>query len=61
MKTIYVIMGNDYPEAAFSEEKRAEAFVAKMKGKLTLLDGTPARPTRIHWRYYSFELDKDPL
>lgn len=58
--TIYVIMGNDYPEAVFSEEKLAVAFVAKMKGKLTSLDGTSANPTRVHWRYYPFELDKDP-
>lgn len=58
MSTVYVIMGNDYPEAVFSNEDVAKAFIAKMKPRPG--EGTPADPVRIHWRYYPFELDKDP-
>jgi len=51
---IYVVMGNDYPKAAFSSEQKAEEFIAVMKAA----DKKADRSGRIYWRSYEFELDK---
>lgn len=48
--TVYVIMGNDYPEAVFSLYSDAAAFIAeKQKANVEL---------RINWRSYSFNLNE---
>lgn len=56
IKTVYVVMGNDFPEAVLSTEQAADKFIKKMKGK----PGDARQAFRIHWRYYSFQLNKTP-
>lgn len=48
---VYVIMGNDYPDAVFSSREVAEKFVAEKKKERK--DGL----TPIYWRSYEFEMD----
>lgn len=47
-RKVFVVMGNDYPDAVFSEEAAAEAF-CKMRRAVP--------GSRINWRVYDFELD----
>lgn len=47
-RKVFVVMGNDYPDAVFSEEAVAEAF-CKMRRAVP--------GSRINWRVYDFELD----
>jgi hypothetical protein len=53
---VYVVMGNDFPEAVFSKEKDAEAFCAEKVGKKPH-KGLPA--AHVHWRTYEFKLDRE--
>jgi hypothetical protein len=46
--TVYVIMGNDFPEAVFSEFEDARAFIDKKKLECNW----------INWRSYAFKLDE---
>lgn len=52
---VYVIMGNDYPDAVFSDKVVASAYCEKRKKE-------PANNTydtpRIYWRSYEFALDE---
>lgn len=48
--TVYVIMGNDYPEAVFSLYSDAAAFIEEKKKANTEL--------KIHWRSYAFNLNE---
>lgn len=48
---VFVIMGNDFPEAVRHSEIEAKDFVTEMK----TLDKEPGQ-RRIHWRYYEFEM-----
>jgi hypothetical protein len=48
MKTVWVVMGNDYPDAVFSTEEAAEAHCALQRLKTK----------RIHWRVYGFAVRK---
>jgi len=52
--TVYVVMGNDYPDAVFTSEQVAKAYVLKKKAHRDL-----HRVTRIHWRYYEFTLNRE--
>jgi hypothetical protein len=45
---VYVVMGNDYPDAVFTNEAAALRH-CEAKTKLGRAD-----VTRIHWRYYDF-------
>jgi len=47
---IYVVMGNDFPEAIFSEKDAAERFC---KRQPTLCGGS-----RVYWNVYDFTLDE---
>lgn len=50
MKTkVWVVMGNDFPDAVFSSEEKATAYCAEKKKE-------PSPGARIHWRSYEFEL-----
>lgn len=53
---IHVVMGNDYPAAAFDDDKLAAAFIEKMKSKSGMLPGSTT--PRVYWRAYEFELNK---
>lgn len=51
---VFVVMGNDFPDAAFSTEAAANAYVERKKAE--------PRPegsrSRIYWRAYDFVLDQ---
>ncbi len=54
---VYVVMGNDYPDAVFQAEAAAEKYV----GERTISEKAAAsKPDmfhrRIYYRYYEFEL-----
>jgi len=57
MKNVYVVMGNDFPEAVFSSDADAQAFCEKIR------DVPPAHKfgPRIHWRVYNFVLDHEKI
>ena len=49
---VYVVMGNDFPEAVFASREAADRFCADrerehVKGQV-----------RIHWRAYDFKVNK---
>lgn len=52
---VYIVMGNDFPDAVFSNKTKAEEYVEKKKTE------TPKFPltgtARIYWRCYEFELN----
>lgn len=50
---VWVIMGNDFPDAVFSSEKAADKHVEKMKAET---DKRPGGTPRIYWRSYEFTL-----
>lgn len=45
---VYVVMGNDYPDAVFTTQELADAYCAKQK-QVDLMNGR-----RIYWRVYPF-------
>ena len=53
---VYVIMGNDYPDAVFRRKDEAEAYVEKKKKE----DEIQQRQGhgRIYWRVYDFDLQE---
>lgn len=53
---VHVVMGNDYPAAVFDDDKLAAAFIEKMDGPS---NKTKFGHSRIHWRAYEFELNKE--
>lgn len=64
MTTVYVIMGNDYPAAVCSKEKVADTLVKKLIKHEQKIQDTMKQQrrccTRIHWRYYDFNLNQEP-
>jgi len=48
--TIYVVMGNDYPEAVFSLYSDAAAFIREKQEFIS--------DYSIHWRAYVFKLNE---
>lgn len=46
MRKVFVVMGNDYPDAVFDTEAAAEAYCAKQR----------PHNDRIYWRVYEFEV-----
>ena len=53
MKTVYVVMSNDYPAAVFSDENCAQDFChAKHKEQREKLGHT-----RVRWGVYDFDID----
>lgn len=61
---VYVVMGNDYPSAVFTDERDAEAACKRLmdeqREKHEAEDARFGKKThytpRIYWRYYGFEL-----
>lgn len=53
---VYVVMGNDYPDSVFSEEERAENYVAEKIEQDRLARERKERYTQIHWRWYAFDM-----
>lgn len=50
---VFVVMGNDYPDAVFKKERKAEEY-CQSKRRAHLDAGSTGM--RIHWRVYEFEL-----
>lgn len=46
---VYVVMGNDFPDAVFSSESEADAYCARQR--------TENPKSRVYWRSYDFVLD----
>lgn len=59
-QVVWVVMGNDYPDSVFTEERDAEDYCAKR----TQENRDPKRPNdppRIYWRTYSFVVNERVL
>lgn len=52
---VWVLMGNDYPEAVFASEEAAEAEVKRRMDEQRAVKPKWAAP-RIYWRTYAFDL-----
>lgn len=52
---VYVVMGNDYPEAVFSRYDDAAAFIVKKQKEPRT---SPYPGPGIYWRSYSFTMDE---
>lgn len=57
-KTVYVVMGNDYPECVYDDEAKAEKFIEEEKKKLEKKMGKKVGSfnQRIYWRIYAFDV-----
>lgn len=51
---VYVIMGNDYPEAVFRHKDEADAYVQLKKDEQ--VEHKKLGHGNIYWRSYEFEL-----
>lgn len=49
---VYVVMGNDFPDSVFTNEKDAEIYCQKRQ------DENKPDNTKIYWRVYAFKLDE---
>lgn len=54
MKTVWVIMSNDYPDSVFSNAEDAIAYVTCMEAAEKKKD---RGFRRIYWRSYEFEVE----
>jgi hypothetical protein len=54
---VYVVMGNDFPEAVFSTEIEAEKLCERRRFEEGPKPPKGYRVPRIYWRVYPFELD----
>lgn len=52
---IFVIMGNDYPDAVRASEEAAQEYVDEQNAESKKKHG-PLDSRRVYWRYYDFEL-----
>lgn len=48
---VYVVMGNDFPDAVFTSAELAQVYCASKA-----VDTRPGGITRVYWRFYDFEL-----
>lgn len=53
---VYVVMGNDFPDAVFDSQKKAEQFIEQKKKEDDKIK--EKYYARIYWRAYEFELNK---
>ncbi len=51
---VYVVMGNDYPEAVLTSAVEADRFIANVEADDRRRN--PNRLIKIHWRSYEFDL-----
>lgn len=59
MAKVYIVMGNDYPAAVFSDKKIAEAYCYKKKKEEKPHESAVWKGTQIYWRSYEFTLDAE--
>ena len=48
--SVYVVMGNDFPDAVFDNEAAAEAYCEARRAQ------NAESGTRVYWRFYVFPL-----
>jgi hypothetical protein len=54
---VWVVMGNDYPDAVFSSEKAADDFIAEKKREHEAkAHHEGGAHWKIYWRAYEFDL-----
>lgn len=53
---VYVVMGNDYPDAVFTTEALADEYCRQAAANVGALRVAGLGGPKIHWRYYDFEL-----
>ena len=54
---VYVVMGNDYPDAVFADRRMADSYVeAKMADPGNRFDQSKHSACRIYFRHYEFEV-----
>ncbi len=60
MKMVFVVMGNDFPEAVFTDCIQAQAFADRKRDEDSPITTRlqPACAHRIYWRVTPFELDQ---
>ena len=51
---VYVVIGNDFPEAVLTSAVEADRFIASAEADGKKLN--PNRLIKIYWRYYEFDL-----
>lgn len=51
---VYVVMGNDFPDAVFDSEAAAEAYCEIQR----MADKRAAAAATVYWRVYEFELQR---
>jgi hypothetical protein len=56
----YVVMGNDYPDAVFSQSEEAAAYCTKQREKEEERNKREGRKfyAKIYWRVWAFEIDQ---
>lgn len=59
--TVYVVMGNDFPDAAFSTDEAATSYCrARELAEIERNNREGRRHyARVYWRVYKFEVDKN--
>lgn len=57
-RRVYVVMGNDYPDAVFTTEAAAEAYCTERAAEdpRPKLRSSAFPAPRVYWRYYDFPL-----
>lgn len=60
MTTVYVIMGNDFPDAVFSTRELADDFIRRKTAEENKACKAGSGLRRIYWRSYQFTLDQEP-
>lgn len=56
---VFVVMGNDYPQAVFTTEARAEAYCVEMRKADALESKQTGQRRMVYWRVYAFPLRGD--
>ena len=56
MNTVYVVMGNDFPDSVFTSQALADAYCRDRSAEYRPGQGQ----RRIYWRVYPFVLDRAP-
>lgn len=52
---VWVIMGNDYPDAVALSEERADAYIKRKQEEELIRQRLSGSRQKIYWRLYEFE------
>jgi hypothetical protein len=56
VKVMYVVMGNDFPDAVFDKLEAAEAYCVEKRKEGPF---NPSGSPRVYWRVYDFYLNNE--